>query len=140
MTAQPFKLDDWSIVPGGESIRPPFRSTLLHGITHYDLEAVAAVILAIPGTQLVHEANPDWWEWRARWKFDDATIDIEMTILEPLEGRGWGGVGLSGSATPSTMAVLYKRVHQALPCAWLHNAACELHTASSFSELFRRAG
>jgi len=132
---KPFRLDDWSIVPGGKSIRPPFLSTSLHGITNYDLETVAAVILGIPGTRLLHDAKPDWWEWRARWTFDGATIDLAMTVLDPPDGRAWGGVGLSGSATPSAVVVLYNRLHQALPCAWLHNSACELHTASSFSDL-----
>ena len=131
-----FDIDDWSIVPGGPSIRPPFKSISLRGITDYELDEVAAVILAIPSTRLLHDRDPDWWHWRAQWTFDDAIIDVTMSTMDGPDGFIWGGCGLSGLAEPAHLRVFYGRVQAALPCAWLHNSDCDLHTAQSFSGLF----
>lgn len=136
MEQERFKLEGWSIVPGGAQIRPPFHSTLLKGVTNYQLATVAAAILAVPGARLVHDSEPDWWQWRARWTFGDVFIDIAMTTWGPFGEPGWGGVGLSGSAGPHALQVFYAKVHDALPCAWLHNDECELHTSASFLDRF----
>lgn len=133
MTPKRFDLDDWSIVPGGPAIRPPFESIDLYEATDYELETAAAAILSVPGTQLVHDQNPNWWEWRARWSFDGAVIDVEMTTADGPDGLIWGGSALSGLAEPVHLGVFYRGVHEVLRCAWLHNSACELHTSESFS-------
>ena len=136
MTSTRFDIDDWSIVPGGPSIHPPFKSISLHGITDYQLADVAGAILAIPGSRLLHDSDPDWWEWHAQWTFDGAIIDVKMSTMEGPEGVIWGGSGLSGLAEPAHLGVFYRRVHDVLPCAWLHNSDCDLHTSQSFSALF----
>ncbi len=137
MTPTTFRLEDWGIVAAGASIRPPFDSTWMDEATNYPLEMVAATILGIPGVQLVHDRTPDWWHWRARWSWEDAIIDVEMTTWEASDGtEGWGGSPLSGSSGPSALKRFFSQVHQALPCAWLHNSNCELHSEVSFSECY----
>jgi hypothetical protein len=53
-----FKIEQWSIAPGPESIRPPFDSLDLDEVAEYAPEAVAAVVLGLPGAELVHANEP----------------------------------------------------------------------------------
>jgi hypothetical protein len=133
-----FRLDKWGIVPGPPSIRPPFHSTELDDAADYSVEEVAAALLRIPGVRLIHDRQPDWLQWRARCDFGSSFIDVEMTTWDASDGqKGWGGSPVSGSGGPEDLALLYARLHEVLPCAWLHNDDCELHTASSFSASLR---
>ena len=131
--SQVFKIEQWSIVPGGTSIRPPYHSTDLDAAVSYSLEDVAAAILCIPGVERVRGPGPDWSSWRARWRSGNAVIDVEMTTWDaPDGGLGWGGSSVSGSADSSALARFYSQLHHLLPCTWLHNDNCELHTAETF--------
>lgn len=131
MMSAAFSLRSWSIVPGPTSIRPPFESTELAAIEQYPPEAVAAAILGIRATELVHREDPNWWSWTARWSSGASHIDLAMTLFDT-EPLAWGGFNLSGSATPVDLLNLYGAVHAALPASWLHNSDCLLHTAESF--------
>jgi hypothetical protein len=126
-----FDLGEWSIVPGPLSIRPPFDSSRLDVIEEYAPQVVAAAALAVPGTELIHLAEPDWWSWAARWSARDGHIDLAMTLFDTAR-RPWGGFKLAGTAGPRSLLEIYRRIHAVLPAAWLHNAESELHTAESF--------
>lgn len=131
-----FDLENWSLVPGPPSIRPPFESTGLDVIEEYSPQGVAATVLAIPGVELIHPAEPDWWSWVARWASSEEHIDLAMTLFDTAP-RSWGGFTLRGRAAAQALLTLYSHIHAALPATWLHNAECELHTAESFGERVR---
>lgn len=93
-------------------------------------------VLAVPGSELVHPAEPDWWSWVARWASNEEHIDLAMTLFDTAP-RSWGGFTLGGRASAQALLTLYSHIHAALPGGWLHNAECELHTAESFGECMR---
>ena len=130
------KLEDWAIVPGPESIHPPFDSLGDHEIAMYEPEDVSRVVLSYAEMNLTHGPDPDFWHWLGTWKDSYNQIELNMTLFDT-EPPMWGGFDLSGSATPDALIRMYEHIRTRFPAVWLHDAYdCGLHDSASFRKKF----
>jgi hypothetical protein len=128
-----FVTSGWSFIPGPEKLEEPTYSTALCEIAIYPPDSIAAAILDFRDTQLLHAAEPPWWDWRARWEEDDRFIVLDMTLFELESGQiSWGGSGLITDCLISDVLALWKVLRRPHPCVWLHSPECRVYTEVSF--------
>jgi hypothetical protein len=123
---------DWSFVPGPLDFIEPLSSIAMRETAEYAPAAVAAHALKIPGVQLTHNAQPSWWDWRARWSGErEAYVAFEMTLFEtdpPL----FGGFLLDADCTAADLLGLWGNLRGAFPGIWLHDRDCRVYKPESF--------
>jgi hypothetical protein len=128
------ELREWSFIPGPLT-RPPESSLELHDLVGYAPESVAEAFLSYPGMQLLHPADPSWWEWKARWGRDERFIELDMSLFET-EPVTWGGSTITAHCSLDDLMRLWEAVRTRCQAVWLHNGDCEIHTPDSLRRLF----
>lgn len=100
-------------------------------MAEYDPRGIADAFLAIPEMKLIHEANPSWYAWRARWEQANRWIEVGMSVFdEPTVS--WGGSELKTDCYVSDVVALWLEVQEAYPAVWLHNPECRIYTVAAF--------
>jgi hypothetical protein len=125
------ELGDWSLIPGPLE-NPPPSSVSLDDFAEYPPQVVAETFIAFPGMRLVHDAEPTWWDWKARWQSGDSFFEIDMSLYET-EPLSWGGSLVVGHCELDEFLKFRHHVREYLPAVWLHNSACEIHSPESFA-------
>jgi hypothetical protein len=129
-------LEGWAFIPGPRHIAdPPGNSIDLHDVASYDPGEVADSLLTYPGCRLLHPASPTWWEWRAEWTDGDRFIALGMSLFETAPPT-WGGSEVEALCRLEDIMGLWFSLRSRFSAAWLHNAACEVHTPESFCRSF----
>ena len=124
-------LGDWCLIPGPLENPPPSSVALDQGVD-YPPEVVAETFLAFPGMRLVHDAEPTWWDWKARWQSGGSLIEVDMSLFET-DAPTWGGSLARGDCELEDFLAFVHHVRQRLPGDWLHNSECEIHSPESFA-------
>lgn len=133
-------LNDWDLSPGPLTNPPKYSFDLNHSVD-YPPEVVADATLNFPGMRLVHEAEPTWWEWVARWERDQRWIEVGFSLSEPPEPDEpcWQGSGLRGACELPDILGLWFTIRSTVPACWMHNSNCEIHSPESFAELMEKS-
>jgi hypothetical protein len=79
---------------GPREPREPAFSFDTISIDLYTPEFVAEASLSVPGTRLLHLADPSWSDWLARWEEGDRYINLNINAVE-VDPEGSGGIPLA---------------------------------------------
>lgn len=131
--------DGWAFIPG--PLRdPPDSSINLHDMVDYPPDLVAGAFLACDGVDLVHPAEPSWWEWRAAWRSGDRYIGLDMTLFDNMEPTSWGGSTITALCRAEDMMGLWIAVRERCPAVWLHSPDCDIFTLETFARESGKGG
>jgi hypothetical protein len=120
----------WAFIPGPKQMDAPMNSTSLQDITEHPAADIAATLLAYPGTELVHRAEPSWWNWKARWHDGDRVINLNSSLFE--DETTWGGLDIEADCLVGDILSLWSFLLSKHPGIWLHAPDCTMHTQRSF--------
>ena len=101
---------------------------------------IAEAILSVPNTLLIHDARPNWSDWRAQWRADTHTINfdiMEMDLDPDYGGRPgltscWGGSSFITNCTLEELLEVWSAIQKRCPAVWLHDTACRMYNPRSF--------
>jgi len=125
----------WALIPGPLDTSEPMNSCDLREQVEYAPEEIAKALLIYPGMRLLNDADPTWWDWKARWEGDTGFIGVNVTLMG-WNDKLWGGSELSVDCSPKELITLWKHLSSAHPGIWLHDPDCEMHTEESFLKIF----
>ena len=123
---------DWAFVPGPSSIAGPLNSQDVRDIELHTPESVAQALLSFPGMQLVQDASPSWWEWRARWAEGSRYLEVGMTLFGN-EEQSWGGSPVHANCSTEDIRSLWAHLQSRHRGVWIHDSNCTMHNHESFA-------
>lgn len=126
-----FKTNGWSLIPGPAHIEVSLSSLDLYEITEYDPAEISKTFLSIAGVQLVHDATPTWYDWKAQWIEKERWIEIRMSLFAG-DSEIWGGSELRADCFVSDVVALWLNVRETHAAIWLHSPDCQIYTIESF--------
>ncbi len=130
----PIILIGWAFVPGPNLMEEPTDSQIIQEISEHSAASVAATLLAFPGTQVIHPAEPSWWQWTAEWRSDERSIGLGMTLMNDEESQTmWGGSMIDANCLAGDIIEIWTVLQARHAGVWLH-ADCIMHTQQSFLE------
>ena len=128
----PFARLGWALVPGPTNLDGIGNSQDSHDLTMIPPERVIDALLAIPGVECIHPAEPDWWSWRALYVGERDGCEIDCTLF--VEPPAWGGSELDGIEDPRTLLDIWRALD--IPGVYAHNGDCELFSQQAFVERY----
>jgi hypothetical protein len=133
-------LTELSFVAAPANLPERFSSVALNDSELYPPEVIAEAFLAVPGTGLLHPAEPGWDEWRARWQEGSRYIEVDMMAcqVEPELCGGysllWGGSGIKMHCLLSDLLAFWQRVRSRCPGVWLHDTETVMWSPETFAQ------
>lgn len=111
----------------------PTDSQIVDDISQHPTRSIAAALLAFPGAEIVHPADPSWYQWKARWYYNSRSVDLTMTLFDDLE-ETWAGSGVEADCLAGDIMGLWSFLLAKHTGIWLHAPDCTMHTPHSFLE------
>jgi hypothetical protein len=130
-----FNKKGWALVPGPVDIQEQFSSLDLREQVEYSPLEIAKSLLHYPGMQLLNEAKPTWWDWKARWESGEQFLELDITLMGKSDDL-WEGSEIRSDCSAEVVIALWKHLKTTHAGIWLHSPDCVIHTESSFRKEF----
>ncbi len=108
----------------------PTNSQFGDEISQHLAKSIAVSILAFPGTELAHPADPSWYQWQARWHESNRFIGLDISLFDDEEN--WGGSGIEADCLAGDIVEFWSFLQARHGGVWLHAPDCKMHTQQSF--------
>jgi hypothetical protein len=126
-----FSKHKWSLIPGPEIITGSILSTELKDVAEYSIENIMKSISELPNCNIIKEAIPSIWEWKAKWEILNQFIIFGMSSFDE-DNKIWGGSELEIKATSESLYLLWILLRIKYKRIWLHNEECRIYSPEIF--------